>query len=320
MPNNDFNGDGRSDILWLRSEDVAVSNWLATPAGGFTNNDANALIVFNTMHHLDITATGDFNGDGRADVLWRIDGDYYWLGFTGLGGALTSSGPGDFITVSDNGWSVAGTGDFNGDGNDDLLWRHTNGTMSNWLGSGVGDFNINDANALTHVSNDWQIAGTGDFNGDGRADIMWQSSGGMVSNWLGTASGGFVINDANALEAFSDEILGIGDFNGDGYDDVLWRGFGDEIYTTITNGFGIIDGSFGFYWNSGFVRTVSLDWDVAAIGDYDGDGVDDILWRNDNGTISNWLSDGTGHSFTINDANALVHVANDWQVVDQPFL
>ena len=318
MPSNDFNGDGRSDILWLLGDGQAVSNWLATPTGGFNNNDANALTPLNIMHQFQLIATGDFNGDGRTDMLWRVDGDGYSTWFTEPGGALSVTGPSAFFNVGDNGWSVAGAGDFNGDGTDDLLWRHSNGTMSNWLGDGQGSFTVNDANALVHVPNDWQIAGTGDFNGDGRADILWRSDGGMLSNWLATANGGFVVNDANALTNFgTTEILGIGDFNGDGRDDLIWRWFGDEVYTNTT----FQDG--GFYlneWDSSFVRTVSLDWDVAAIGDYDGDGVDDILWRNDNGAVSNWLGNGNGYQFTINDANALTQVSNDWQVVDQPFV
>ena len=41
--------------------------------------------------------------------------------------------------------------------------------------------------------------GSGDFNGDGRDDILWRSDSGQLSDWLGTASGGFVTNDANAF-------------------------------------------------------------------------------------------------------------------------
>ena len=38
----------------------------------------------------------------------------------------------------------------------------------------------------------WHIAGTGDFNGDGRDDILWRNDTGAVTNWLGQANGGFV--------------------------------------------------------------------------------------------------------------------------------
>ena len=89
--------------------------------------------------------------------------------------------------------------DFNGDGRSDILWRHDSGTITNWLGTDAGGFTHNPANSLEEVPLEWQIAGTGDFNGDGNDDILWRHSSGTVSNWLGTDTGGFTGNGANAL-------------------------------------------------------------------------------------------------------------------------
>ena len=194
MPRNDFNGDGRSDVLWLLECDIAVSNWLGTSSGGFLINDDNAFNWLHAMHQFRFTQTGDFNGDGRTDVLWVVDpGPDPWhaIWFSDASGGSSINGPAAYFSVSDPGWHIAGADDFNGDGVDDLLWRHANGTLSNWLGSPCGNFTINDSNALIHVPNDWHILGTGDFNGDGRGDLLWQSDGGVISNWLGTESGGF---------------------------------------------------------------------------------------------------------------------------------
>jgi hypothetical protein len=52
---------------------------------------------------------------------------------------------------------------------------------------------------------------------------------------------------------------------------------------------------------------------VAEIGDYNGDGRDDILWRNDNGGFTNWLAQGNG-SFVSNDANAFASITTAWHV------
>ena len=43
-----------------------------------------------------------------------------------------------------------------------------------------------------------------DFNGDGRADVFWHNSNnGLVTNWLGRPDGGFVSNDANAMDPWA---------------------------------------------------------------------------------------------------------------------
>jgi hypothetical protein len=50
---------------------------------------------------------------------------------------------------------VAGVGDYNGDGIDDVLWRSDTGQMSDWLGRSDGGFTVNDSHAATVVSTNW---------------------------------------------------------------------------------------------------------------------------------------------------------------------
>ncbi|HEV2043853.1 MAG TPA: VCBS repeat-containing protein, partial [Sphingomicrobium sp.] len=213
-------------------------------------------------------------------------------------------------------WQVAGTGDFNGDGRDDILWRNENGTVSNWLGTAAGGFTPNDANAARFVPTAWHVAGTGDFNGDGRDDILWRNDNGQVSNWLGQANGGFILNDAIALSSVPTAwfVAGTGDFNGDGRDDILWR----NNDGTLSNWLGQANG--GFVANDvNAAAFVPISWTVVATGDYNGDGRDDILWRNSDGTLSNWLVTAAG-GFTPNDANAAAPVPTSWHVQPEPFL
>ena len=57
-------------------------------------------------------------------------------------------------------------------------------------------------------------------------------------------------------------------------------------------------------------------WQVAAIGDYNGDGRDDIAWRNSNGAFTNWLGQANG-GFISNDANAWTVLTTAWHVQAQ---
>ena len=312
---NDFNGDGHSDILW-RNDTGGFSDWLANPGGdgSAAQNDSHAFT--NVPLSWGVAGTGDFDGDGIVDVLWRNTNGQLsdWLGKDD--GGFTQNDAAALTQVPTN-WNVVGTGDFNGDGRADILWRNDNGQLSDWLGTANGSFTINDAAAATTVATAWKVAGTGDFNGDGISDILWRNTNGQLSDWLGTANGSFVVNDAAAGTTVSTswKVVGTGDFNGDGIADILWRNDNGQLSDWLGNTSG------GFAQNdSNALVQVPTNWTVVATGDYNGDGVDDILWRNSSGTLSNWLGvEGTG-GFTINDANAQTQVPTNWHVQPDHFM
>jgi hypothetical protein len=310
MPNSDFNGDGRDDILW-RSSNGTISNWLATASGGFTVNDNNAFAEVGTAWI--IIGSGDFNGDGRDDILWvnsTTRAMSNWLG-TVNGGWQVNDGAA-FMSGVDPIWGVLGIGDFNGDGRDDVLLVNENSNARTiWLAETDGGFNSTNP---MDAPDGWSWTNlVGDFNGDGRDDILWYGVGDVgnwsVGNWLATNDGQFVLNNQqNPVGAGNWHILGVGDFNGDGRDDLLWRSDSGGVsnwLATAQGGFTVND--------SNAFRQVPTDWHVVGIGDYNGDGRDDILWRNSNGTLSNWLGTASG-GFTINDANALTSVPIAWEV------
>ena len=309
---DDFNGDGHSDILW-RSDSGHFSNWLGLVGGGFVGNDANAFATVPTSWQ--IAGAGDFNGDGRDDVLWRNDAGELsnWLGQTN-GGFVNNDA--NALTSAPTNWHVAGVGDFNGDWRDDILWRNDAGQLSDWLGTASGGFANNDANAFANVPTNWHVVAIGNFNGDGRDDILWRNDAGQLSNWLGTASGGFTNNDANAFSNVPTNwhVAGTGDFNGDGRDDILWRSDTGQLSNWLATANG------GFVNNdANAFTTVPTNWQVVAIGDYDGDGREDILWRSDTGALSNWLGQANG-GFALNDAIAFNQVSTDWLVQPLDYL
>jgi hypothetical protein len=78
-------------------------------------------------------------------------------------------------------WSIAGTGDFNGNGQADILWRSSDGDVAIWL---MNRLQILSSEDLGNVPLSWSIAVTGDFNGDGKSDIAWRNTNGDVAIWL----------------------------------------------------------------------------------------------------------------------------------------
>ena len=85
--------------------------------------------------------------------------------------------------------------DFNGDGRSDVLWLETvTNTVTNWLSQGDGTFAPNFVNATHHWTFPWTPQGVGDFNGDGRDDLLWSGPDYTVKNWLAQPGGGFANN------------------------------------------------------------------------------------------------------------------------------
>ena len=84
------------------------------------------------------------------------------------------------IAFASTGWTIEGSGDFDADGDADIIWRHNEGAVVTWeMENGGYVLNHNIAFAATS----WQINGTGDFDGDGDADILWRHNEGAVVIW-----------------------------------------------------------------------------------------------------------------------------------------
>ena len=125
-----------------------------------------------------IYGTGDFDGDGKADILWRDNNGNTAIWFMN-GGQVSSATQIGTVPCC---WTIVGTGDFNGDGKSDILWRNSTGDLAIWMMNGT---QISSVSGLGNVPTNWSVAETGDFDGNGQSDILWRDSGtGTVAVWL----------------------------------------------------------------------------------------------------------------------------------------
>jgi sRNA-binding regulator protein Hfq len=286
----DFNGDGRSDLMFRRTDGL-ISQYLMN---GFQFIAINILGAVGTDRRL--VAVADFNGDGRADMLFRrvTDGmlSLYLLNGPQILGAQELGAIG-------TDWDLAGVADFNGDGRADMLFRRKNdGMLSLYLMNG---FQILQAQLLGAVGNDFRVRGVADFNGDGRADILFRrESDGMVSLYL---FNGFQMLGAQVLGAVGADfrLLGVGDFNGDGRADMLFRRTSDGMLSLyLLNGFQLLGAQ--------LLGAVGTNFSLLGIGDLNGDGRADTLFRRNDGLLTAYLWNG----FQLIGAQALGTIGLDW--------
>ena len=234
---------------------------------------------------------GDFNGDGRDDVLLRhTDGSWFYYPMDGRRHVTGGSGSADL--TSDRAWQFAGIGDLNGDGRDDVLLRHTDGSWFYYPmngrrlitgGSGLADMTRNLA---------WQFAGIGDLNGDGKDDVLVRHDDGRWFYY--PMDGRYHIVSLRGLADMTRNLAwqfaGIGDLNGDGKDDVLLRHEDGRWW------YYPMDGRRHIVSGRGFADlTRNLVWQFAGIGDLNGDGRDDVLLRHEDGRWWYYPMDGRRH-------------------------
>jgi hypothetical protein len=178
----DFDGDGKADIL-LRDVDGSVTMWFMN---GTTVTTVAAILGPNADWR--VSHVADFNGDMKSDLLWRKnDGSVnQWL----LNGKNVISATSLLGATPD--WSVSHTADFNGDGKADILWeRSPYSAVAMWLMNGAvvdSAVLISEGNAVTAADfaagSFWKVRQTPDLNGDGKADLVWNSRGNTVTIWL----------------------------------------------------------------------------------------------------------------------------------------
>ncbi|MBI2947758.1 MAG: VCBS repeat-containing protein [Verrucomicrobia bacterium] len=301
-------------ILGASTPSYALSKVQLSDAGAYAvtvrNSYGEATSAAATLTVLPGTAKGDFNGDTFADLIFQNEDGFLAVWF--MDGARMMSA--SLLTpnrVSDPQWRIAGTGDFNLDGHEDLLLQHREGTLAVWYLDGAklqaGVFlDPNDPK-----DEDWRVASTGDFNSDGKVDLLFQHDDGTLAAWLMNGvkleSAAFVAPDHPGDKDW--RVVGSGDIDGDGKSDLLFQ---HE------------DGSLAYWSLDGVkLRQAGLlnpyhprdkHWRVASVVDLNHDGKQDLIFQHKgDGTLAAWFMNGINLSSAqlLNPSQA----GGSWQIV-----
>jgi surface antigen len=322
----DFNGDGKADVLMKGGP-----GWDTTPVffsagnGSFTfaNEESPGGDVFDYTGAQ--TFIGDFNGDGKADVMVRgVAGwDTTPIFFSNGDGTFSFSNPEDPTGTLFN---LAGVevylGDFNGDGKTDVMIKGHAGwdTTPIFFSNGDGTFTFsNEKDPTTDIFN---LPGVstfiGDFNHDGKTDVMIKGHAGWDTTpiFFSNGDGSFTFSNAKDPTGTLFNLAGVetfvGDFNGDGKADVMIRGYPGWDTTPIffSNG----DGTFTFSNAKDPTGTLfNLAGVETFVADFNGDGKADVLIKGHSGwdTTPVFFSTGDGSFDFTNFADPSKTIFND---------
>lgn len=251
-----------------------------------SDGDLSATLEFNVVVNVSPSAEADFNGDGKSDLLFQDNDGFLAAWFMNGANQIGAS----FLIPSNLGdpaWRIAGTGDFDRDGQTDVLFQNTDGNLAVWYMDGVAQ---RSPALLGNQPGDanWRVVGTGDLNGDSSTDLVFQHTSGLLGIWYMDGinqSGLAVVTPDNPGEGW--KVAGVGDTDGDDKEDLIFQ------HT---------DGTIAVWAMDGATKTVAAfvsptqnpgsDWKVTGAADMDGNGKADLILQHTSGTSGIWFMNG----------------------------
>ncbi|MEM7126520.1 MAG: VCBS repeat-containing protein [Chloroflexota bacterium] len=228
----DVNGDGRIDLVWSETQGafnrtyIGLSNGNGTfSVGAVQRHPRQGWDTYDTL-------IGDVNGDGRDDLIWNRTGNdrnRMYVGLSAGNGELRFLSPQDHIN---GGWADYQklVGDINGDGLDDLIWNRTHAPKNRiyvGLANSNGSFTLLAYNDRFDTNWTGYIPATGDIDGDGRTDLVWNRLSERNRTYVGFSNTSINFNLSPQWQRteriWGDFKMLTGDVDGDGRTDLIWN-------------------------------------------------------------------------------------------------
>jgi hypothetical protein len=219
--NYDFDYNGFGDVIAHQK----TSGDLFIYWGSRTGIGSRVNICDNCTGISGAVAGGDYNSDGRTDLVYRTKAGELYIapgldtGELGFGAAVKIGTGWDAMA------NITGGHDYNNDGKDDLIARHpATGYLYLYPGKGNGSLG-----SRVKIGTGWnamrEITDVGDFNHDGNADMLAiRSSDTCLYLYAGRGDGTLRpgVKTTCGWGGY-DQITGIGDLNRDGHTDWIGR-------------------------------------------------------------------------------------------------
>jgi hypothetical protein len=255
--------------------------------------------------------TGGVRADDLPSLFWhkRTTGELLtWH----LVGDTVADSRGVSIPGAGPDWTLAGTGDLNADGFSDLLWRHTDGWLAVWYlqNNNVSYTGYLSINRMT--DSNWRIAGVGDTDGDGHADVLWQHADGWLAVWFlrGTTVLSTRFLSIPRMHDPSWRIAAVGDMDNDRKADLIWQSTDGWLATWLLDGTTVRTTQY-FSIN----RMTDPEWQIAAAGRTSATTPPALIWRHrTDGRVAFWYVNGATVLRTIRPLPDRV-VDLDWTIV-----
>lgn len=282
---NDFNGDGLTDLMMKEKHpDATYPNekyfyFYQSSGTNFTRNTSYYLCYDNST--LDVV---DYNGDGKLEFMYHNSINSWFL-YTYLGIDIYSASIPSFGLkyYAEDDKMTNRLVDFNGDGCTDLLVLSDTGYKL-YEFKGTNNILIESASGTNMKYTDFLLFG--DYNGDGRVDIIKSDGPSQGANWsiLYLTSSGF---QAHTLSSFSNfdiytwnNQIYARDMDADGKTDVILVGKGTNNSNSYNRINVALSTGSSFNFNPEYTSTTTMQYTGQFnYGDYDGDGRYQLLYK-----------------------------------------